>query len=191
MSADGSVLVGNASGTGFRWTQESGAVLLGTFDNYAITDVAGVSADGRVVIGKSSAPPHEAFRWTQETGMEGLGFPTGGTETEADAASGDGSVIVGRAIVSNNLAAFIWDRQHGSRLLAESLSNDHALSLTDWYLTEATAVTPDGLTITGYGRHENRFEGWMLHLPEPTTALLFASASLSLFRRQRRSIHSR
>jgi probable HAF family extracellular repeat protein len=69
----------------------------GTFSSYA----TGVSADGSVVVGRSSsAPGPQAFRWTQSGGVVGLGRLPGNTSTffsSAEAVSDDGSVVVGQS----------------------------------------------------------------------------------------------
>src|SRR5262249_24560978 len=84
----------------FRWTPESGMQSLGWLrpeDDYG--SAAGVSADGRVVVGCSCGDNNwlRSFRWTQESGLIDLG-DTGQPERSfvATGVSGDGSVIVGR-----------------------------------------------------------------------------------------------
>ena len=68
------------------------------------------SADGRVIVGRStSAYGPEAFRW--EGGkMQGLGdLPGGDFVSEASAASADGAVVVGQGTGVNGPEAFRWE----------------------------------------------------------------------------------
>jgi probable HAF family extracellular repeat protein len=74
--------------------------------------VSGVSADGRVLVGRSKSadgPLGEAFRWTLEDGIVALepapGSPRFG---EAAAASADGRVIVGQMYMADTFRAVRW-----------------------------------------------------------------------------------
>ncbi len=62
-----------------------------------LSDAAGVSGDGSVVVGLSaSASGGEAFRWTSGDGMVGLGYLPGGDFFSRDyVVSGNGAVVVG------------------------------------------------------------------------------------------------
>ena len=86
--------------------------------------------------------------------------------------------------------AFIWDEQHGMRLLNEVLENDFGLDLSDWQLTEAwsswmaTVISEDGTTIVGVAvKAEGQQEAWRAVIPEPATAVLLALAGLCLLAR--------
>ncbi len=77
------------------------------------SEPAAVSADGSVVVGRSTnqgVSDTEAFRWTEATGMVGLGDLFGGEPPNSQAfdVSADGSVVVG-----NSLAAFRWTASTG------------------------------------------------------------------------------
>ncbi len=124
ISADGTTVVGT-SGTAFRWTLAEGMLDLGVlprgrFGSYG----AGVSGDGSVVVGESSArhpgiprlDVAEAFRWTASSGMQGLGFlgdqyPS----SAANAVSSDGQVVVGN--FGNPASAFRWDPLSGMQAI--------------------------------------------------------------------------
>ncbi|WP_288116567.1 hypothetical protein [Microcystis sp. M53598_WE2] len=116
-----------------------------------------VSGDGSVIVGFSdSANGLEAFRWTQATGMVGLGdLPGGGFGSFAFGASQDGSVVVGLREGASGQRAFIWDATNGMRDLQEVLVNDFGLDLTGWHLSNARAISADGLTIAGSGGNPN------------------------------------
>jgi probable HAF family extracellular repeat protein len=182
-SADGNVIVGVSSGgsnhrqEAFRWTRASGMVGLGDLNGCGLSSQAnGVSADGRVVVGISNTPAHfEAFRWARKSGMVGLGvLPSQGIiESNANAASADGSVIVGHSFVrgdgSNILdnRAFLWNGSLGIVNLQDHLVATGATGLKGWTLIDATGVSADGRTITGWGLNPNGFgEAWLATVPE-------------------------
>jgi probable HAF family extracellular repeat protein len=174
VSGDGSVIVGyggnfiNGEQEAFRWTQSTGAVGLGKLPDTTYSRANGVSADGSAVVGYSGVlSGAEAFRWTQATGMVGLGdFPGGNFLSIANGVSGDGSVVVGSGQSAND-TAFIWDATNGFRSLQDVLVNNFGLgsALTGWSLNEATAISPDGLTIVGTGQNpNNQREAWIANL---------------------------
>jgi hypothetical protein len=77
-------------------------------------------------------------------------------------ASADGSVIVGGSGV-----AFLWTAADGVRALKDVLEDDYGLDLSGWGLTVATAVSPDGTVIVGYGTNpQGQEEAWRAVLPE-------------------------
>jgi probable HAF family extracellular repeat protein len=212
VSANGSIIVGignSASGEeAFRWTQGTGMVGLGDLPGGSFASSAsGVSADGSVVVGSSrifgtsgNAFGIEAFRWTEGTGMVGLGdLPEGSFFSIATGVSGDGSVVVGQGEGANGFEAFIWNSSQGMRSLQEVLTNDYGLNLTDWTLSEATAISADGLSIVGFGINPNgNGEAWIARLdgqtnppnpsvPEPSSILGLGLFSLVGFLRKKRS----
>lgn len=183
VSGDGNTIVGlGYSGfkypEAFRWTEASGMVGLGDLPGGDTVSYAeAVSADGTAVVGISgSASGRESgFIWTEAEGMIPLGdLPGGEYESHGLAVSGDGSIVVGRsAVEGSTIAAFIWDRTNGIRHLQEALVSDYGLDLSGWYLTVATGITPDGMTIVGQGRAPSgRTEGWIAHIPEPSSVSL-------------------
>ena len=72
-------------------------------------------------------------------------LPEGPFHTWWDA-SADASVIVG----AGNEGAFVWDAQHGFRLVADVL-REQGYVLDRWTLTAATGVSADGTVLVGYG----------------------------------------
>jgi probable HAF family extracellular repeat protein len=110
VSSDGSVVVGYSYARGnyywwavygFRWTQSTGMVNLGTLSGYRFTHALAVSADGAIVVGEANldAAPYwnykQAWRWTADTGIVGLGVPTGWDSSVAHGISADGCTIIG------------------------------------------------------------------------------------------------
>jgi probable HAF family extracellular repeat protein len=168
VSADGSVVVGSSkSATGmeaYRWTADSGMVGLG-FRSAALA----VSSDGSTVVVVVADQP---FLWTADGGMVSLGSLPGAINSQPMAISGDGSVVVGYSASALGKEAFLWDADHGMRVLQDVLANDYGLDLTGWSLEGASGISDDGLTIVGGGvSPSGKREAWIATIPEPTTAV--------------------
>ncbi len=110
----------------------------------------GVSADGRVVVGRASvAGYHRAFRWTASGGMQDLGTLPGGRYSAAYDVSADGRVIVGLAesafpppLFPYGQCAFRWTAEGGMQNLGTLGSRGDEGS-------EAYGVSDDGRVIVG------------------------------------------
>jgi hypothetical protein len=139
--------------------------LPGTFPFFS--SAYGISSDGSVVVGLAGSP-NTAFRWSQATSMFALAGPPI-IQSRANAASLDGSVVVGYTYVGPvETDAAIWDQTHGHRLLKDVLVNDLGLDLSGWTLNEATAISPDGSTVVGYGKNPSGDqEAWIAVLKAP------------------------
>jgi probable HAF family extracellular repeat protein len=96
VSADGSVIVGEAQGEPDRawtWNATDGMHDIGSLMPGAYTSARGVSADGSVVVGVSWG---HAFRWNATTGMIAIPDDLPATAgMTANAISGDGTTVVG------------------------------------------------------------------------------------------------
>jgi probable HAF family extracellular repeat protein len=193
---DGSVIVGWAwnedyEQEAFVRTEDDGMVGLGTIGGQGRSSIAQdvAVATETIVVGRCHYGDnhYEAFRWTPATGMVGLGDLPGGLDSSsAKAVSADGSVIVGYANGDSGIAAAVWDSQHGFRDLKQILEGDYGLDLSEWaYLNQATAISDDGLTIVGFGRHNEVREAWVAHIPEPTTGLLLFTGGLLIWSSRR------
>ncbi len=173
VSADGLVVVGGSFSTpglqAFRWTSGGGMVGLGDLAGGGFNSFANrISADGLVIVGHSdSVSGTEAFRWTSGGGMVGLGdLGGGGFISEAHGVNASGSVVVGRGTTTLGFEAFIWDTVNGMRNLQNVLTVDYGMNLTGWTLTQASAISADGLSIVGWGTNPaNDTEAWHVTLP--------------------------
>jgi uncharacterized membrane protein len=120
--------------------------------------------------------------------MVGLGdLSDGGFESRANAMSADGTVIVGQGLSGNGREAFIWTEAIGMVNLRAFLLSHGAVSVMDWVLTQGSAVSPDGLTVVGYGINpqgeQGDTEAWVATIPEPSTLALAMVAAVSLVSR--------
>lgn len=108
------------------------------------SEVRGVSADGRVVVGRAMQETNDrAFRWTREEGMVGLvNLPGGTLPSIACGASADGRVIVGSATFEAVNVAVRWV---DGRIEALGDLGGHPLG-------EANAVSADGEVVVGFSR---------------------------------------
>jgi len=107
VGSDGRTIVGTAADTrGVRnaaiWQRGAEWRLLGGFRNgvpceASLSDAAGVSRDGKVLVGAARIDCRavHAFRWEESTGMVDLGSTVAGASSQALAVSGNGKVVVG------------------------------------------------------------------------------------------------
>ncbi len=177
ISGGGEVIVGLGSNghhsEAFRWTEASGLISLGMLPGARASHATSVSFDGSVIIGENHYDDfYRPFRWTETTGMIELEAPAG-TQGDyfASDVSADGSVIVGSAYGGQRAA--IWTAAYGSRYLLDLLQDDYGLDLSGWQLRNASGISADGKTIAGYGTDpDGNLMGWLVVIPEPSTALL-------------------
>ncbi|MCO6043656.1 hypothetical protein NG895_07030 [Aeoliella sp. ICT_H6.2] len=199
VSGDGTIVVGSSASDvddvrGFRWSEATGMIDLGHVDltgEETRNAPIAISSDGTTIVGSDSPPLYggpyqhdgetyggQAYRWTESTGMVGLGdLPGGEFNSAASDVSADGSVVVGRATSELGQVAIIWDEITGMRSL-ESILTAANVDLSGWALTDAVAVSDDGLVVTGIGRNSDGYEeAWLVRLdsnvvPEPATSTL-------------------
>jgi len=112
----------------------------GTFQS----DATAVSADGTVVVGRSTSEAgHEGFRWKLGRGMVGLGdLPGGHYASSVTGVSSDGKVVVGGSHSSSGSEGFRWTRSGGMATCGTFSSG--------YFYSEALDVSADGNIIVGY-----------------------------------------
>jgi uncharacterized membrane protein len=136
----------------------------------------------------------EPFLWFNGQ-MIGLGGLKKSYDGEARGVSLGGERVVGMSFSFEGPTAFIWDPQNGMRTLEEDLLAA-GLIVGGWHLSVATAITPDGGTIVGYGYNLNgQTEAWKVTLdplpqlgavPEPSAySAVAALALIGLIARRR------
>lgn len=149
----------------FRWTVQSGFEVIPSPAEYPNAYPRGISADGRLVVGfmsNSTTREQRAFLWSVSTGYRNLGT-VNNLLSDAYAISADGSIVVGYTgdRWNGNSRAFIWTESGGM----QDLSNRYATLLSEGsHLGVATAISPDGRYIVGYGFNADnqRFEAFLL-----------------------------
>lgn len=178
----------------FRWTAVTGMVGLGRMPGAEWSVARSVSADGSVVAGFNSfpssgigSPRARAFRWTASEGMVSLSsLPDQINQSEANDVSADGSVIVGNGTTlspSGELqgGAFYWTAATGMVNLQELLVSAGVTNLDGWSISDATAVSADGLTVVGSASDPTgRTQAYVATIPEPST-LAFAASGAAAF----------
>lgn len=138
VSADGSVVAGyGAFGSGFRWTAETGRVLLSQVEGEDIYPTS-VSWDGTKICGSYYPAVHggssAAFRWTFEGGVQDIG----GFSSRSHGMSADGSVLG----YSKNFDAGRWMETTGLVSIGDLPGGS--------YHSMEYGVSADGNTVVGY-----------------------------------------
>jgi len=173
INSDGTVIVGIADGgtdgRPFYWTAVTGMVAVpNNLPGMVGGRAEGVSDDGTTVVGWGVSPTFQyPFRYTIGGSMQNLGYVDGGyfSGVSFDCTS-DGSVVVGSQFWgSAGVKATYWTAAGGQRLLADVLTNDYGLDLSAWELWVASAITPDGRSIAGYGYWLGKLRGFVVTLP--------------------------
>jgi hypothetical protein len=167
VTPDGAYVAGiQGTSTGqwaYRWSPAGGLEILPAPSGVSGTDGRAISNDGSVIMGKATltgtADDHY-FRWTAAMGpvlimdMPGRGRGL----TSIWDMNADGSAAVGTSlsfITASNPdpeRAVIWDVQHGVRDL-NTVAAQLGINLDGYHLNGASAISDDGLVITG---HANR-----------------------------------
>ena len=207
LSGDGSVVVGrsysdNATGNtssvsnmeAYSWDALNGLQGLGDLPGGDFASAAtDISLDGSRIVGTSaSAQGDEAFIWTA-SGMRGLGdLPGGAFRSSALTISADGSMVGGWSESASGSEAFLWKDSTGMQslwLLLTALGVD----LSDWQsLDTVTGISDDGARIVGTGTNVLGYtEGFVVLIPEPSTALLLGIGLAAIGARQRFAVGPR
>lgn len=166
VSADGSVIVGQASNAAVRWVRSSAGVYGATQTLGSLggaTSVAdGVSGDGSVIVGtaEDGVGTTRGFRWTSAGGMTSIEdwFSTsnhpwslGATYIQsATAVSTDGTTVVGRLSNGNGYIVRVGSETPNSGLIT---LNDLATSLSSASTVPSAVATSSDLAMHGSHGH--------------------------------------
>lgn len=121
MSADGTIIVGQRATSGavkdaFRWTAETGIESIGRLFAGPVTQTSAedISADGRVIVGKSAnLDEGRAFRWSELTGTVSLGRLEDAGSSFAATTNIGGSVVAGWSDSTAGRQAMRWTEASG------------------------------------------------------------------------------
>lgn len=148
VSADGTVVTGQAGRAMFLWTPQAGSQVVSLGNTISSAIGYGLSADGSVVVGRVElvAGGQQAFRWSRGSGL--VGMAAGGTADEvAYDVSADGSTVVGHTDRLGGLrAAFRWTNASGMTQLPVASGVTYS---------EAAAVSADGSVVVGVSADAN------------------------------------
>lgn len=165
ISADGMVVVGAVGLEGnfyaVRWSGAGPERFL-----TAWSGAWGVSANGEVIVGGVF---HEgtdrAFRWSAGSGMQIIDTLPDNILSRAWDVSADGAVVVGYGLYIDENYIWHYRAVRWQNGVMDDLNQTFAPLLADGSrLYEATAVSPSGRYIVGYGRNAttNRYEAFLL-----------------------------
>jgi hypothetical protein len=194
VTPDGHFIVGTNShfalSRAFKYSDDQGQVSLGVPAGFTLSGAAAVSSDGNVVAGYcQNGAIRRAFRWTSMGGFMVLNdVPGGANNFGATCMSADGSVISGEAYTTNRgTQAFIWDQVHGTRILADVLTQEFGLDLSGWgTLLDVNAMSPDGRFLVGDGQNPEG-NAFVVVLPGPSLLTILGVAGPWVAMRRRRA----
>lgn len=165
----------------------SGAWLYSESDGFEMLDGARhmnfASADGTFFSGTSLATGTNPAYWTRENGLQHLPLLGDHFFGNVLGMSADGWVIVG----TSQGVECVWIDQ-GEAIEFIDYAESFGLDMTGWSILNARQVSADGTTIVGTARHASweigRVEGFVLTIPAPASASVFALGIVSLRRRR-------
>jgi hypothetical protein len=181
VSGDGSIVLVNAANTAldrqdFIWDRQNGFQDLGErppawqgFPTYSHA----MSADGRTVVGEffeENLNYGFMFRWTRDEGFTPLpGLPGRGRGTPLDVTP-KGSIVVGAICADHgncfdSQEPFVWDKQHGTRVLRRVLVDDHGFfdaAVPELYAIHG--ISADARTLLA---HTDLVTPWAIFLDRP------------------------
>ncbi len=202
-SPDGTYLAGRGTRDGYNvgvlWKNVGGF--------YQVTDLEGpagggmnatsaaVTPDGSVIVGggqRCSGYSGVYWKWNPATSVydmtQTLNLPGGTAGSSLYGVSADGLWATGYGMSAGQYVAILWDAQaQMMRNLQDVLLADGlGAALQGWSLSMASAITPDGKTIIGYGIDPSgQTEAWIATVPEPVSLGLMVLGAVALVRTRR------
>ncbi|MCA9280382.1 MAG: PEP-CTERM sorting domain-containing protein [Phycisphaeraceae bacterium] len=188
-SQNGDVVVGwsttSVGSEPFRWKPSTGMVSLAPGRGGQARDV---TPDGTIIVGTLEYTfGRFATMWTPG-GMVSLGdLPGGDDDSGAVGVSADGTAVIGSSSTGPGVyEPFYWTESLGMVKLKDHLIGLGVIGLEDWTLTAANGISDDGLTIAGNGINPlGQFEGWVAHIPAPSSCMVLAIGGVVASRRRR------
>lgn len=175
MSADGSVIVGNANDSTFanrpwRWTDGGGMVDISAGQWVGVA--RGVSPDGQTVVGSfTEFGVSKPFLWNAADGRTDLEIPVGFDSGGAFDVTNGGRRAVGLCLFSGSgNTAMLWDAGAPAISVRAALING-GVSMSLWHLQSVTAMSDDGTVLVGFGINpDGQQEAWVATIPMPCAA---------------------
>jgi uncharacterized membrane protein len=173
VSGDGSTAVGCVNGQSVRWnTATLAAQILPALAPNQPTCARAANQNGTIVVGWAvdANGVQQPVRWV--SGGPPQSLSPSDVAGMALATSADGSVVVGVnnvVGVTGNQMAFRWTQVDGMQSV-QSLLAKTGFDVSGWALTDAVAVSSDGLTIVGNAMATSGSgytQGWVGRLPAP------------------------
>ena len=145
------------------------------------------NSDGTFFLGTASNNPINGYDspayWTPDQGLVHLPLSANDDFGLAFGMSDDGSVIVGQLQAHQ----YIWIDQ-GQPMLISDYAASLGLDMDGWFIANVYGVSADGSTIVGGARHASweagRVEGFVLTIPSPASASVFAFGLIACRRRR-------
>lgn len=177
--------------------------LLGPPSHLNEASATAISADGSRIVGWSQnlSGNYQACYWDAPytTGQLATPIPLvpGYYWAEATAVSRTGAFIGGSIWQNQDVSqtSFIWDAVHGTRLLKDVLAAA-GVNLTGWVLSDdyangaafygISAISDDGMIITGTGQYNGVQSVWVAYIPEPGSISVLALGLVGMLAAYRR-----
>lgn len=185
ISGDGNIVLGRGRSPSFEpfyeacnWFLDGPAIPMGDLSGgAAFSEAFASNFDGSIIVGigndaSTSGPELDlrvATRWVGNDSPTSLGdLPGGIVRSAAFGLTDDGTAIVGEGRSAIGNEAFLWREGRGIANLKTVLQTEFHLDLGGWTLTRATAITPTGTAIVGYGTNPSgQTQAWIVRFAPP------------------------
>jgi probable HAF family extracellular repeat protein len=183
VSGDGRVVVGwetdpTGPRLGAKWV-DGVEQMIKAANGHPVGEAFGTNRDGSIIVGSNCdflnqpAIVPTGFVWTAQNGVQCLPVPRPAWlppsfyQVLVQATSDDGRVMVGSYSFGLDSESLIWLDGQVYFLRDYLRNNGVPTAFVNWVNSGfATAVTPNGRTIVGYGAGSKTFQGYMVVLPD-------------------------